>query len=67
MEASEVQSHSKKIVYINFLKKFFSSTNFQRYIYDLSHQQHGAQIQRFQKWYDIKEKDFELGSFHPKR
>lgn len=46
--------------------QLINSTNFQRYIYDLSHQQHGAQIQRFQKWYDIKEKDFELGSFHPK-
>ena len=44
-----------------------SSYNFQCYIYELSRQQHGAQIARFQKWYDIKEKDYELKSYHPMR
>lgn len=44
--------------------QLINSYNFQCYIYELSRQQHGAQIARFQKWYDIKEKDYELKSYH---
>jgi len=39
--------------------------HFYKYIYDLYQSNQIAQIQRFQKWYDIKEKDYNLRSFHP--
>jgi len=45
--------------------QLINSVNFQQYIYEISRQQHGAQIARFQKWYAIKEKDYELKSYHP--
>lgn len=45
--------------------QLINSYNFSCYIYELSRQQQGTQIARFQKWYDIKEKDYELNSHHP--